>query len=237
MREEYGIYIKRIHDLIENHACLPPEWEYFSTAPGLNRKFAPDGAFRPFYGDTTVFPLPEDVQKELGVIQTSLYDAAGGMLSQALPVSTFHITLHDLSASESQTEISERVKYHQAQMPQKLSSIRNQGRIHLRAAGLVSMVASSVVMLFEPASAADHSIIQHIYGCMDELLPLSYPLTLHCTLAYYKPGTYAPREWNALEQFMLNHNREQINLLEFELDSAALEYHLFRSMKDYCKAL
>ena len=233
MTEDYNSYLSRVHQLVENRGCLPPAWECFVTSQGLNRKFAEDGEFRPFYGDTTLFYLPEEVRESLGCVQESLYAAAGFMLSQKLPVETFHITLHDLCASEIQEETVGPCEYHRSEMNRLLPELRSSGRIHLRAAGLVSMVSSSVVMLFEPAGREDHDLIREMYSCIDALSPLSYPLTLHCTLAYYKPGVYGPEQWNPLEQFILEMNGGSVSGIEFELDSAALEYQLFFSMKDY----
>lgn len=233
LTENYNSYITRIHNLIENRGCLPPAWECFATSQGLNRKVTMDGAFRPFYGDTTLFYLPEEVKQSLESIQASLYAAAGHMLSQELPVNTFHITLHDLCSSETQMETAGPCEYHRSRMTRLLPELSNNGMLHLRAAGLVSMVASSVVMLFEPSGQADHDLIQEMYGRIDELFPLSYPLTLHCTLAYYKPGVYEPEQWKPLERLILSVNSGNMSRIEFELDSAALEYQLFFSMKDY----
>lgn len=43
------------------------------------------------------------------------------------------------------------------------------------------MVSTSLVMLFEPSTKADHDKIQDIY----EKIDCRYPLTIHCTIGYY----------------------------------------------------
>lgn len=231
MREDYKTYINRIHELTQNRVCFPPEWEDFCTAPGLNKKVTYDGDFKPFFGDTTVFPLSTNAKEALVQYQTQLYRAAGWMLSGQLPADTFHITLHDLSADEAKENIEQNLIGHRKPILEILSSVQNRGKIRLKSSGIVSMVASSLVMLFEPVSHADHALIQEIYGMVDEVLTLSYPLTLHCTLAYYKPGVYAPEEWNILMHTVTELNQRES--VEIELDCSALEYQHFDSMKEY----
>lgn len=231
MREGYEAYRNRIHSFVENQACFPPTCEPFCTAPGLVQKFDADGHFQKFYGDTTVFPLSKETQNALEGYQLALYNTGAHMLSEPLPAETFHITLHDLCAAGDKASIEKLILGHKQKLKPVLPALCQKGKFRLRSAGIVSMVASSVVMLFEPASEADHQVIQDIYGVIDSIVPLSYPLTLHCTLAYYRPGTYASHEWNPLLEAVRRLN--QSGPVEIELDCSALEYQEFGSMKEY----
>ncbi len=231
MKETYYEYKKRVNQLVYNRACFPPEWEYLCTTSGLSSKFNEYGHFKQFYGDTTVFPIPSKVVSELVEFQEDLYTCAEYMLSEKLPPETFHITLHDLAAGETEEIIEDEVESHKKVTPVLMDSVREKGKIHLKSVGIVSMVASSLVILFEPTSDTDHNTIQRVYNIFDTVRPLSYPLTLHCTLAYYKPGNYSPEQWNGLMRTVMELNKKKP--IEIELDCFSLKYQYFCSMKEY----
>ncbi|MGM9999337.1 MAG: hypothetical protein ACI38Q_08155 [Candidatus Bruticola sp.] len=234
MREDYSAYKSRVLELVQNRACFPVVGKTFCTAPALKAKFDEGGAFRPFYGDTTVFPLPPEVICSLAKLQEKLYRCTEYMLSAQLPPSTFHITLHDLNAGEIKEELAPSIAENTHRVVKLLHTIRLKGVVKLRSVGIVSMVSSSLVMLFEPATEVDHNIVQEIYHIIDPLKELSYPLTLHCTLAYYKPGIYSYEQWNPLFNEVTELNCQEP--LEIALNCAALEYQHFASMKNYFKA-
>lgn len=231
IKESYYNYRNRVHRLVNEKACFPPEWEYFYTSPGLNKKFDEYGRFKPFYGDTTVFYLPINVKSALFELHNELYGCAGHMLSERLPPDTFHITLHDLSSGETGDSVKKELELHNRIVPVLVDSMKQKGTVRLRSAGIVSMVSSSLVMLFEPVSDTDHNTIQRVYNVMDTVKHLSYPLTLHCTLAYYKPGNYSPEKWNMLIAKVMELNQRKP--IEVELDCTKLEYQHFSSMKEY----
>lgn len=236
MGENYLAYRNRIQGLINQHACFPAEHEQLATADGLRNKFCEDGSFHGFYGDTIVFQLSEDTKQFLGEIQTSLYEQAAGILSEKLPVESFHITLHDLSSSVVRQDIRTEMKAHQDRMSEIMPFLRSKGTVCLKAKSLVSMVSSSIVMLFEPASVEDHDSIQEMYEYIEKICPLPYPLTLHSTLAYYKPGIYTPKQWGKLYQLIDVFNRKYAGEKKFVIDAHMMEYQVFTSMKDYITA-
>lgn len=232
-QESYTGYQKRIQELVDHRACFPPEWENLATAAGLKQKFCDDGSFRDFFGDTVVFPLPGEQKCLLGELQESLYRLAGEMLSERLPADSLHITLHDLSAAPQFSDIQAEAEAHRDAVLKKLTALRSKGFVHIWAKGMVSMVSSSIVMLFAPVCETDHSVIQDLYGQLEEICPLPYPLTLHCTLAYYKPGVYTPEEWNRLWQFIRQWNSQNPENLAVALDSGEITYQVFQSMREY----
>lgn len=233
MREGFSVYQNRIHQLVKSRACFPFEWESLNVSAGAYKKFYDNGSYKPFYGDTVVFPLSKDTCLSLGKLQDEIYDCAGELLSERLPKETFHITLHDLCSGEDPESVAHLMEAHIKVTPQLVESVRNHGQIRLRSVGIVSMVGSSLVMLFEPQTEVDHERLQNIYGIIDEMQPLSYPLTLHCTLAYYKPGSYTPEQWNKVLWKICDLNKQ--DGIEAVLDCAELEYQHFSSMKDYRK--
>ena len=235
-REPYPTYLERIQKLICHLACFPPENEALITSSGLRQKFNEDGSFRAFYGDTVVFQLSEERKQFLQNIQEALYQASGEMLSKRLPADSLHITLHDLSAAPLFSDIQTTVKAHQTPILKKLPELKSKGSVSVLAKGMVSMVSSSIVMLFVPVSETDHNTIQEMYGVLEEICPLPYPLTLHCTLAYYKPGIYLPEEWNPLYQYLKQWNHLYQDNMIFKLESDEIEYQFFHSMYQYRNA-
>lgn len=233
VKESYQAYMDRIRGLVCIRACFPPEYECLATSSGLNQKFQESGTFRCFYGDTVVFLLPETMRHYLGNIRDSLYQVAGKILSDRLPEGSLHITLHDLSSAPVYQAIKTELGSHQQQIQGKLPYVKSRGILHLRAKGMVSMVSSSIVMLFEPAYEKDHDRIQDMYTCIEEVCHLPYPLTLHCTLAYYKPGMYSPKEWNGLYWFINQWNDQNKEGKLFAVDSGRIQYQFFRSMREY----
>ncbi|MGM9992671.1 MAG: DUF1868 domain-containing protein [Candidatus Bruticola sp.] len=233
VKEDYATYKSRIRKLVEHKACFPAVDEHFCTASSLLMKFKKDGNFNPFYGDTVVFPLSPSAIKLLTELQEQLYNSAGYMLSAQLPPDTFHITLHDLNSGAEPEEVEQGLAANCECMNELLNLVHQKGLIALRTVGIVSMVSSSLVMLFEPVSEADHNLVQKIYSMFDPFKQLSYPLTLHCTLAYYKPGRYKPELWTKLLKVVTNLNAQ--NHFEVVLDCATLEYQHFSSMKNYGK--
>ena len=233
MTENYFDYINRIRTLVQNRACFPLEDEEFKTLSNLNQKCGEDGSICPFYGDTVVFQLSNSMKQYLSSIQKSLYQEHGKFLSELLPEESLHITLHDLIASSRKNDIISKIELHGSYMRSILPFLKNKGILNFSAKGIVSMVASSIVMLFEPVDEKDHNTVQQMYESVDEICPIPYPLTLHCTLAYYKPGTYPPEEWNSLYEYISQWNSQNSDGIRFALDSDMIDYQFFSSMKNY----
>ena len=70
-----------------------------------------------------------------------------------------------------------------------------------------------------------------MYERFQTIVPLSYPLTLHVTLAYYKPGDYDDGMLLQLRKAVQRIGREQ---KEWQLDLQQLRYATFQSMAAYC---
>lgn len=185
----------------------------FETAPGCAAKVAANGRLLPFYGDTTIFDLAEHDIAWLREIQSALYDACGDLLSDRLRPETFHITLHDLLSGTNWQTIEadvQRTLHHARQVVEGIRASFPWG-VHMRAKCLFSMVNTSIVLVFEPVDEENCRPLMEMHARLQDVVPLSYPLTPHVTLAYYRPGTISP---------------EQIARLQAVFDTADVKDHI-----------
>ncbi len=200
------------------------------TRPGLLEKTGRDGSFSPFYGDTVIFTLPAEMIRWLGQVQEELYAACGSVLAQKLDPETFHITLHDLSSSGAGWPAGMPGNCKRVQTLLEAARSGMPPEVTVRSNCVFSMVDTSIVMGFEPAQDSDCQTLMSLYRAFQQVRPLNYPLTLHATLAYYRPGVYSPGEasriWAALGQL----GRER---REWRLRLAELHYASFDSMSHY----
>ena len=207
-----------------------PRYGGFRTADGLTKKVHADGRFRPFYGDTVIFSLPPDMIKWLAGIQTALYEACGDCLAERIAPDTFHVTLHDLlSRPEGMPDGAARNR------PEALAILQEAGGTYppglgIRSCCMFSMVGTSIVMGFEPAEEMDCAMLTGLYERFQQVVPLSYPLTLHVTLAYYKPGAYDEQTLFRLRGAMERIGRGR---REWRLSLRGLHYATFESMARY----
>lgn len=202
----------------------------FRTSGGLTKKVAPDGHFVPFYGNAVIFMLPQPMIRWLAGIQDALYMACGECLAERIAPETFHVTLHDLrnqadqmpdGAAQDQQEALSAIAAMQGLCPHG---------IVLRSRCMFSMVGTSIVMGFEPAAEQDCTMLMTMYERFQQIVPLSYPLTLHVTLAYYRPGEYGDETLMRLRDAMQHIGREPQT---WHLDMQGLHYATFASMARY----
>lgn len=165
---------------------LPKEGD-FATNPRLTEKVDEAGSFRPFFGDTVIFDLPEDDKVWLGGIQRMLYETCGGLLADALNPASFHITLHDLNSAVNPEAIAPAMTRASAACKSLLAALPKDQAILVKSTAVFSMVHTSVVMGFEPVDEENCTALTALYDLFQQVMPLSYPLTPHVTLAYYRP--------------------------------------------------
>lgn len=193
------------------------------TSSELTMKVDPNGCFKPFYGDTVIFSLPQPLIHWLEGIQNELYMECGECLAERIAPETFHVTLHDLL---NQAEYMPNGVAHN-QQETMLAIEEMQGPcphcIAIRSKCMFSMVGTSIVMGFEPATEYDYTILMKMYERFQQIVPLSYPLTLHVTLAYYRPGEYDDDMLFRLRDAMQYIGRER---REWMLDMQGLLCHL-----------
>lgn len=200
------------------------------TSSGLTMKVDSDGCFKPFYGDTVIFSLPQPLIHWLEEIQNELYTVCGECLAERIAPDTFHVTLHDLL---NQAEyMPDGVVHHQREAMLAIEEMQGMypHSIAIRSNCMFSMVGTSIVMGFEPATEHDCTILMKMYERFQQIVPLSYPLTLHVTLAYYRPGEYGDDVLFRLRNAMQRIGRERS---EWMLDMQELHYATFESMAQY----
>ncbi len=223
-------------------------WKYetvsgsFPADAALMRKVGPDGRFAPFSGSTVVIrPQRHDV-KIIRLMQSFLGQQLEdrGILSEVLPESTFHMTLHDLVSPETCVSApGDREGYRRevAESAQKAAELvdrirASSGDLHFDMVSdrIVPMMSKSIVLLLKPRSEQDYERLMELYRPFDDIMALPYPLTPHITLAYFRPGLI---DGDALGQAL---SRAQVgpgNAPEFTFDARSLTAQVFLDMKTY----
>ncbi|MDE6281882.1 MAG: hypothetical protein K2M15_08890 [Oscillospiraceae bacterium] len=204
----------------------------FETNANLPLKVGVDGEMKPFMGNTVVFPIPEHIQRQIGLIQKRLYQLCGPALAEPLEASSFHITLHDLLSGTPAQDLSNRIARAREPALTCLKQISEKSEtIRLRSTALFNMVNTSMVLGFAPADETSCARLMAYYELFQEVVPLGYPLTPHVTVAYFRPGTVTAELTEKLRQAVAEvGQREKLSL---ELSAETLEYQLFSDMNHY----
>ena len=202
----------------------------FATNDSLRDKVGDDGSFQPFYGDTVIFSLDDDAVAWLSQIQEELYGLCGIILPERLDPSTFHITLHDLKSNRH--SMPDDVKNNECRAVKLIEYARKKypNGIYIDSQCVFSMVGTSIVMGFTPATNGDCNILMSLYEDFQSIVSLSYPLTLHATLAYYLPGVYDENVVHSFKNIFKVVAREPYRI---RLDLNRLNYATFSSMNSY----
>ena len=201
------------------------------TPQSLTLKVDEQGDFKPFYGDTVIFSLPGSMIAWLTEVQEQLYAACGDCLTrERLAPDTFHVTLHDLLSQPG--GMPDGVAQNRERVPALLEDFRGRypRRITVRSVCLFNMMNTSMVMGFEPAGEADCAELMDMYERLSQVVPLPYPLTLHATLAYYRPGAHDAATVGRLRALM---QRVGSQRREWTLSLDELHYATFESMGGY----
>ena len=106
-----------------------PHEGLFITKPLLVEKVAPDGRLRPFFGNTMIFDLPQDVQLQIAAWQVRVHHRCSAMLAQPLEPATLHMTLHDLLNGVDAAALAEPVRQTGEQAKTILAELRKEEKI------------------------------------------------------------------------------------------------------------
>lgn len=225
MIETLDAYRKRtlfMWDSVPQNGC-------FST-DSLRNKVTEDGKFKPFYGDTVIFSLDNDTITWLSEIQNKTYRLCGNILSERINPATFHITLHDLKSNLYSMPNDMKNNEYRAVELIEYAKQKYSNEIQINSQCLFSMVGTSIVMGFEPTTNEDCNVLMSLYEEFQNIVPLSYPLTLHATIAYYVPGVYDESVLCALKSLF---NTVGKGSRKIRLDLNNLNYVIFSSMNSY----
>ena len=214
------------------HDSLPREGGFVTREP-LREKVAPDGLMLPFFGNTMIYDLPDSVKVHIGSMQTLLHHLCSPFLAEPLSTDTLHLTLHDLLNGVDEGALRDGVAETGRQAVAILAEQRGEiaPPVHLRSVAAFNMVNGSVALGFAPETEADCARIMSLHARYQDVVRLSYPLTPHVTLAYYRPGCYGRDMVDALAEAL-----RRINALppvQLTLSAAMLHYRRFSDMNHY----
>lgn len=212
-----------------------PHDGWLTTKPLLVEKVAPIGALLPFFGNTMIFDLPQDVQLTIAQMQLILHHRCGWMLAQPLAPSTLHMTLHDLLNGVDAAALAEPVRKTGEQAKCILAQQQTAGIAPIRLTSTLAfnMVNGSVALGFAPDTEADCAALMGMHAAYQAVVALNYPLTPHVTLAYYKPGSYGPEEVAALAEALQEINK--LPKVRIAVDAECLHYYTFEDMNTYIR--
>ena len=177
-------------------------------------KVHPDNSFCDFYGDTVVFDLEEEDKTWLAALVQKLYDEVPACFAEAFPVSSYHMTLYDLSSGSRLTSgsrlsslIPELESNRQKLKEQLAARSLFSPKIKMRSSFIFNMVDTSLVMGLVPDREVDYVNLMSLYRLVDDVMPLSYLCTPHVTLAYYNADGFSAEEARKLKKLVAELNK------------------------------
>ena len=223
-------------------------WKYetvrgmFPTHEGLTAKVRPNGSYMPFPGSTVVFRPGKLCMQVVPLIQQVLIEKTGepDLFADLLPVSTIHMTLHDLiSPEQCASDPADTARYNHeisvslrraAEIAEEIRKEYAGRTITMVSDRIVSLVSKALVLMLKPRSEQDYELLMELYQHFDEIRTLPYPLTPHITLAYFRPGMInGDRLGEALDFCQIRPENAPV----FEFDPEALTAQKFLDMKTY----
>lgn len=203
------------------------------TRESLNAKVGWNGELRPFFGNTVIYELDAASKLALCQRQVLLHHRAGWCLAAPLAPETFHITLHDLINGPEEAAVAADTARTEAEALALLEQLRQTGipPIRMRGTHVFSMVNTSLVMGFAPETEADCAALMGLYERFHAVVPITWGLTPHATLAYYKPGRYGPETVDALNAAI--REAEALPPLRLTLSPDRLFHRRFSDMNHY----
>lgn len=227
--ESYQTFLARVKGF--EKAELVMEGSVFVANPNLKDKVADDGSFKTFYGDTVVFDLEEKDKEWLASRVETLYRDASDCFAAVLPISSYHMTLHDLSNGNQLSRLVEEMVENRQRLENQLQMAPLSPQIiRMKSHFIFNMVDTSLVLGLIPASRADYEILMELYRRVDAVKGLSYPFTPHITLAYFHPKGFGAAQIEVVKKVVAELNQSHAELF---LDTSRLYYQTFRSMGDY----
>lgn len=225
MKEKYEDFLKRIAYQFNEQFS---EGSSFAPDKGLFDKVGPDNRFRPFYGDTVVFDLDENVKARVVSMIKKLYDTVPECFCEKLGAETVHMTMHDLSASVSERETAANEEKLKAVLRAK--PFRRQ-LIRMKTNRVLNMVGRSLVLTLLPENGDEWDKLQELYSLIDNVKKCDYPFfTPHITLGYYNYHGFDNDSRLKLREVINELNRDSVT---FTLSADKLYYQHFTDMNSY----
>lgn len=226
---------------------LPEGYELWVNEGAKKKVNSKNGEYKPFFGNTLVFPLEgkilgflEDIQGKLEVIRKDpAVCVQGQYLADKLEKDTYHITLHDLISGEDEAETAIREKRVQEEALRTIRKLRelNFPMIKMKTVCLYVMNGTSVVLGFQAINEEDHEKLMMLYELFQTIVELPYPMTPHVTLSYFRYQKRHDKQKVQGLRDIIREVNEQIarkgEELIIELDVGKLVYQHFSSMNCY----
>lgn len=204
------------------------------TNDHLPLKVAADGKMEPFIGNTVVFPMPDRVKQEIGLMQRKLYQVCAPILAEPLKAASFHMTLHDLLSGKPTRELRDRMDCVRDSALNCIRQISEKDEtVRLHSTALFNMVGTSMVLGFAPADEESCERLMTYYALLQEVVCLDYPLTPHVTVAYFRPGDINAEMVEKLRAVVDEVNRQK--RIEIALAVKTVEYQVFSDMNHYLR--
>ena len=227
--ENYDAFLARI-DSFEKPELHLGDGDFVPN-PSMQLKVDSNNAFRPFFGDTTVFDLADSEKALLRELTDILYSEVPECFCERLVDSTFHMTLHDLSNSPEKERAARCMPSNRSRLCVMLEEQPvTHHTIRMRSKAVFNMVNTSLVVGLYPVDAQEYDKLMALYQLVDAVRTLPYPLTPHITLAYYNSAGFDYAAAKKLEQVV---NRLNLKNFDILLDTKRLVYQQFESMNDY----
>ncbi len=229
--ESYNDFLARIGSF--QHRNLTLGDSYFNANSSVQAKAHNDGSFRAFYGDTVVFDLDESTKNKLSYWIDYLYENAGECFCKRLVPQTLHMTLHDLSCSQTLENIACEIFENELRIHSVRKTVSSE-KIRMKSSFIFNMVGASLVVGLYPADEREYEKLMKLYEKIDSVRSLSYPFTPHITLAYFRPTGFDRSFARQLENAVNLLNEQSI---ELTLDTDKLYYQKFTDMNSYYNIL
>lgn len=212
------------------HSLYCKEDGSFETHPNSIDKVDGQGNLKGFYGNSMIFNINDPAFLEMckkccTEINRSI------MMAQPLLHHTMHMTLHDLINGSNQEVIYERQK-EVGKLAYAILNDLPDFQLKMKPVRIYSMNQTSIVLGMEAIDEENHQLLMMLYERFQMIHPLSYPLTPHITLGYYRPGIYPNHDVLELER-QLYYANEQIKEEVLVFNKKHLKLMNFTNMNDY----
>lgn len=228
--ESYQQFLDRINSFEKLDFSL--EEEYFIPDPSIYSKVNANNEFRDFYGDTTVFDLDDKTKFRISKIIETLYSEVPKCFCEKRVTDTLHMTMHDLTSSNSKSEIEEELKNNLLNLERVLKEtpILEQ-KIKMRTNFITDFGHVNLVLALCPINEEEDIKLMKIRSIIDKVKKLDYEFTPHVTLAYFNSKGFDVELVKKLVRTVRKLNQEEN--FEVELDTNNLFYQRFTNMNSY----
>lgn len=221
-----------INKFNNDSANRPEEWV---ISPKLIKKVTIDGDFQPFYGYTSVFPLPLYAIEKLKSISSSFLEEVNGLLIP-LPFDTYHITLHTFfnqnnvkNLDEVDIKMDETKDIREEAFKTILYKYKGH-KITLNCLGISSDGSDVVSFKFVPTEESS-ALLFELFKIMEGVCPLGQKYLPHISIGYFSQRNYSREEidrvFDAIEKYSSLCN------FTFELDIDSLKFEKHYKMDRY----